>query len=500
MAGSVRQGYLAKSGKSIRGGFFSAALLTLTDVAKDQITFQRGLENYYDVPASGTYSGICDFVEGRAVDFFTGDAITPWMVVDAAPSGGNYAGFVRVNAGLGWYRLQTRDGRNTASVLSGSNRFGVGEVFLDGGQSNMFNFQSTAEGLYPTGSKYVTQLTTGNLFKRIGNIKDTVPTNSLYPAAYTTFTNEGDRADGHTYFANLMSALLGMNVCIINRAQSGSKMSQWKTGGAFWTNFVNAVALTGGAAGASWHLGETDADLMSTSTMVSELGVIQGQFHALTGRNSSTFKFGVISLGPGPFGSSSEGEFGNMRAAILQFARTSPGAFLMTCAHDSATVLADRVHIDGAGHSRNGRRKFRSMAYQYGNGVSGAGPRINTVTRAAAKLSLNIVHAGGTALTDGLGGTGTSLSGYQCLDQGNSNAVINVVSSQIVSPTLIELNLATTPVGPVTFSYAMMDVPHGVVSGTHNTFIPETCVYDNVPILNSSVGCPLQPLAPITVS
>lgn len=475
--------------------------LTLTDIDKNQRVFQRvGTSKH--IAVSGSYTGSAPAsIEARVVDATTGTAMSAWATLTGLSiANGLFSGLLEVPQG-GWYKLQVRAPANGGSVVSGLNKWGVGIIIGLIGQSNVANLPSTGY-LYPLASPLVVNYE-ASVFSRFGNVNDAFAPNTLFGSGgYSSSTNMGRRGDGYVFLANLVSQGLNVPVCLVERAVGGSSIARWMTGGDCWNSFASAVSDVGGDCEiVVIQIGETDADTMPTATMVARLGDLHGQLKALTNRTDATLHFGVVSLGIGSYNGSSEGEFGNMRAAQVQFANNTPGAFLATAAHD--TYTGDGVHINGAGFNVMYRRVPKSILSRFGVGVSGSGPRITAVTRNGTQVDVTVTHAGGTALTDGAGGSGSALTGFEFLDSG---VPLAYTGSAILNANTIRFTLASAPTGTLTMSYAMMNCPHS--AGATSAPTAASIVYDNAkyhegkaaPFGLGAIGCPLQPSAAMTVT
>lgn len=491
--------YSVASGLTIYAGrnqFSAGTGVNLSELSADLRVFQR-VGTSKQVTVSGTCTGSPSLIQARVIDSVTAAPAMDWTTIATDPADDAFSGALTVPQG-GWYKLQVRDGVNTALTDEGANRFGVGIVIGMIGQSNMYNRTSTASKS-PLGDKRAVQFNRSSAFARIGNINDAQAANlESDQAGYSTpsITLQTDsRGDGFVYLANLVSQGLGVPVCLIERGVSGSAIASWMSGQTNWTAFASAVAAAGGDMEAvAWHQGESDANAMSAATMKLRLADLHGQLHTLTGRDSSTFHFGIIGLGIGSFGGSSEGEFGNMRAAHVQYAAENAGAYLSTSAHD--TYTSDGVHLQGLSFSKVGRRDAKSLLARLGVGSSGAGPKITSAARASSLVTVAVTHSGGTSLSDGGGGSGAALTGFQFFDAGAAGAEIAVTASSISGNSIL-LTLASEPVGSLTMSYAMMNNPHGASATTAPTLA--SIVYDNATYHGSAIGCPMQPLAAIAV-
>lgn len=454
-----------------------------------------------DVTRSGTCTGAVTTIEARVIKGAT--AVTAWSTI-ATPSGGSWSGALSVPQGHGYkweYRARTAVG--VSPTLTSTNTFGVGIFGLLIGQSNMVIRCDGGQGggfRNPLGDPRAFEVRAG-VAKRIGNLNDSKPVNmENIDAGYAATTVQNSRPDGYVLLANLLAQALDLPVWLVEKANGGTVIDKWVTTGTgtSWTAAVAALNQAGGDCEfALWHQGESDANLMSTATMKGHLAQVMLQCHQQTGRNASNFHFGVIALGSGSYNTSSEGEFGNMRAAHVEFATSTPGAYLSTCAHDVQT--GDGVHITGEGYNRMVKRDARSLCNRFGAGVSGAGPRVTGATRSGLQVTLAIAHNGGTALVDGAGGNGSALTGFQFADAGAAGALIAYTT--IISGGSIVCTLASAPVGALTVSYAMMNNPHNSDPNDSKTAVVLASVpYDNVVLHRTTNGCPLQPFAPITVT
>ena len=110
-------------------------------------------------------------------------------------------------------------------------------------------------------------------------------------------------------------------------------------------------------------------------------------------------------------------------------------------------------------------------------------------------VSASITHSGGTTLVDGAGGNGAALTGFEFKDL--SGTVLPYVC-EIVSATSI---MFTVDGVPATMSFAMMNCPHNSDPTTSKSaVVPASVPCDNVVVLGSDYGCPLQPCAPIAIA
>jgi hypothetical protein len=462
-------------------------------------------DGYFDAPISGSFTGGATQIEARAVPPGTAIDSTAyaWSPVPTNAAAKTFSGKVRVPQN-GQFRVwQVRVQGNAATNATGTKIFGVGTAMLAIGQSNMVNAASTYSKT-PLGGPLASNFN-GSAFTRLGNYNDAFPPNTyIGSGGYSTFKNEGPRGDFQVLIVNEAIAELGAPVCIINKAVGGSSINDWETADTNWKNMATALTAAGGDCElAIWIQGETDANSMTAATRVTKLNALLGQLQTLTGRNATNFTLCVVAIGPGPYNGSSDGEFGTIRAADAQWARTTPGAMLLACAHDGFTNTGgagtDTVHWNGETFNRVGLRAATALRAFLRDGTRLEGPRITAASRAGTRVTFTVAHSGGTALQDGAGGAGAALTGYQFFDDGAAGAEIAYSDTAIVGNT-IQMTLASLPVGGLRAAYGLMNAPHSPGNDPRNGSNYASAVYDNVPVLKSTVGMLLQPLAPITVT
>lgn len=467
------------------------------------------------VPVSGASTAPAGTViEARAVDATTLEAVQPWAAVGTVDANGAYAGTLSVPQGK-WYRRQVRIANATTGFATETNTFGIGIYIAQIGQSNMVGLKNNGYQ-QPLGDPAAYEYKSDGVLQRVGNINDKIAPNTLFAnGGYSTYSYGGTKSDGYVFVANLVAQQTGLPVVVINMAVIGSQISSWhpKAAGATkdtnWDIFAKALASIGGDCEfALWLQGESNSGT-APATYRASLNLLPGQFHAMTGRNPSTFKFGVVSLGPVSITSSYSGgnetNFGRMRALQVDFANTTPGVFFAASAHDFAfAATGDGVHMGGQVQTHLGRRYAKSILAQLGIGTSAAGPRIASAVLDGATLRCTVAHTGGTSLRDGTGSTaGTALGGFQLWDGGGVE--VPVTGSAITGDSTFELYLASAPAGPCTLSYAGRNAPHCVDynDGTSG-IVAASILLDNAEYYrtrnDSTLGCPMQAFANFTVT
>ena len=476
---------------TLGAGSTAATGVTVTDFAGRKV-FQRGVTRTTVV--SGTYTGPASSIKARFAPVGTlPTAASPvWSTLVSSPTGGVFSGTLVVPVGGPWV-VQVADGIDASVAATGSTWVANGAIIALLGQSNMQDPFSQSQD-YPIGAK--TSLAwIGGVLARVGNINDAVAPGSIYPGGYTSYTNENAAVDGDPLvrLCNELSASIGVPVIVLPYAVGGTQIASWQPGGggSNWTTFAAAAAQAGSDfEGAIWLQGESDAGAVSPASWKTSLANIHAGCHAITGRNSSNFSFGVGILGPCTTSWRAEGLFGPMRIAQLEYVAANAGASIAACLHDG--VLADgAVHMT-VGSRVQYFRRFAEWARRRnaGSPTDMRGPQITGATRAGNVVTVSIAHNGGSTLIDGAGGAGAALQGFRYFD--SASAAVAITASAIISATQVRLTLAAAVAG--TLDYAMANAPYG------SSTAASSVVYDNQAIPSDSVGLPLQPHAAMTVA
>lgn len=482
----------------------NSSSITLVELPNQMIAQRVGTSK--SIPVGYTTPGAPGTaVEARVINAANA-AVTNWTSVGTTGADATGSGSIVVPQGS-WYRLQVRVAGSQTLVTTAANKFGVGMIILLVGQSNMVNVGGSY--YYPSGSPNLLQYLPGTTpkYARCGNINDAYPPSSYFGSGtgkYGTYTNEGAGGDLPVFTGNELVAALGIPVCYVNTAVGGKSIwsflpSRPTNQPDCYTQMVDTITAMGGDFElALWLQGESDAHTMTQAVMVEKLGVLHSTFKTINGRTDANFKLGIIALGAGSYSGSTDGEFGNMRLAHIQYATTTPGAFLAGCGHDCYT--SDGVHWQGASYGRIGMRVATTVKAAVTGSAPLAGPRIASATRSGLNVTVNVTHSGGTALTDGVGGAGAALMGFQFFDDGAGGAEIGYNPATSIVGDTIRLTLNSAPVGALRMSHAMRNAPFD--AGNSATPVPTYAgaVHDNVAVIKSTIGMILQPCAPISVT
>lgn len=478
------------------------AVITLLEPLDQQVYQRVGTSKA--VPLSLSYTGDATLIQARAVPVGTplDSTAYAWSNLTTNETAKTAIGTPVVQQG-GWYVWQARPYGNSASGITGTKRFGVGAIIGVLGQSNSINFMTGGEK-FPTGHPRSVAFD-GVVIKRLGAIYDNLPVNS----PYGTPGHNGKQSaqiygggDAPTYMANLLGLEFDIPVCFVEKGNGGKGFDYFTSGTKpGWTDFVTKLNQVGGDMELLvWSQGESDAHIATQATFSAAQDRLMEQCLAQTGRNVNSFKIAMVGLGPGKYSGSTEGEFGRYRTWQRDYATSTPGWFHVGGAY-AASVGADYVHYDGMGHALSARQAIRTYLSMLGRGVTGAGPYIVSASRTGLQVRFVVGHTGGTLITDGVGGSGASIKGFRFFDAGAGGAQIGYTATSIDGNAIV-VTLASLPSGTLTADFAITDVP----CGSYNTsspfvaYVPASAVRDNVTLLNSTVGCLMQPCAAITVS
>ncbi len=223
-------------------GSYSTLGLIITNPSSRAV-IQRDAMNYADIRIAGTFTGSVDRVEARAVKRigYSGASVG-WTVIEESPSGGIFAGSLRIKGG-GWYMIEVRtikDGQ--VAGRAGVDRIGIGEVFIMAGQSNSANY---------------------------GNpVQNPVDDRVCSYSAGTGWVNANDPQSGAggtggspwPAFGDAIIDKFNVPVGILSRGIGSTQVSQWLPGG-YYSLIKDALTFTGtnGVRAILWHQGESDS-------------------------------------------------------------------------------------------------------------------------------------------------------------------------------------------------------------------------------------------------
>ncbi|MFA7473310.1 MAG: sialate O-acetylesterase [Spirosomataceae bacterium] len=149
-------GYIQKQLSSLFYGFLLICIPFLSahqvratimiDYPSERAVYQRDVTGYATITVAGTYSRPASRIEVKAVPVYPGQGIEiDWQTLTQNPTGGVFAGQLRLFGG--WYTILVRSMDGNNEIEQGAvSRMGIGEVFVIAGQSNAQGIRS-----YPNG-------------------------------------------------------------------------------------------------------------------------------------------------------------------------------------------------------------------------------------------------------------------------------------------------------------------------------------------------------------
>jgi autotransporter-associated beta strand protein len=227
--------------------------VSLTTPRARQI-IQRSGSNTASIVISGTYTGMPEHIEARAV-IMAGSGnhgtSTDWTTIVPSPAGGTFSGSLSGVAAGGWYQIEVRSvsGGTATSNIAIVQRVGVGDVYLTAGQSNSANYGEPSN-----------------------NTDDRVSAMDFSTGAWTLASDPMPGADGSTgsvwtRLGPLLTSAENVPVGFVCVGIGGSMVSQWVPPSSEGYVKLKAAAQAFPASGfraVLWHQGESDS-LASTT-------------------------------------------------------------------------------------------------------------------------------------------------------------------------------------------------------------------------------------------
>lgn len=418
--------------------------ISITEPANRTVHQRRN--GFCDVPIAGQTFLETRAVEARAINATTNVPATNWTPITSITKAGAFSGVLRVPQG-GWYKTQVRRREDTSKVATSSNVWGVGDVIVLYGQSQMQH----------TWSNYVNDVT----IPPLGSMM--LPTVSGY---WTPVTGKGAQA-----FLDAVIAKTGMPTAIIGAAIGGRTIAQLSKGGQHYTDLINMCkAVTNGPAAVFWHQGGDD--VVAGTTRDAYLAALRKLLTDLRTDLSNPFRFGMAVLSNRTSGT--DATIDAIRDAHYDFLYSDPDTVWLGTNPDM--VLADAVHYNEPSQVKYGKRMslaaLKALSYQ---DYDARGPSIGEVTVAGTAVTINVNHDAGTDL-----GTFAGTLPPNELEILVSGTPVTPASWKIESNRVIA-TLSSAPAGVVKVRNA-----YGVMNTNTNM------VRDNLSF-RGEAGLPLQP-------
>ncbi len=231
-----------------------------------------------------------------------------------------------------------------------------------------------------------------------------------------------DGQSNANYAAQLLAYLQSISnvpVAVNDCYQSATTIAQWQPGGAAWNSMMTILnnpffGVDHEAAIFSQGEGNTGGGGGPTTDYDNQVRNVRAGLWAITGRDASTFKFGVSLIGCS-IGYGDSDKWHIIRGFQYQVAQDGAGTFF--AGSDTDLLLSDIVHHPVLEYERGAERKGEALLYAMGLAThSRRGPIIRYAhcLPGSTDLIIDVGHApGAAALVDGLGANnGTNLAGF----------------------------------------------------------------------------------------
>lgn len=445
--------------------FQAADTISCTDQTDGRIYQRAAGTSAKTITFAGTYTGETPAtIEVQIVADDDNAELQTWTTLGGATiAGGNWSGTLSVPEGGEWYNFlaRSKDGGGTVLATSSqtSNKFGVGILVAELGQSNMERMRTTSST--PPASSDLTR---------------------QYQAAWEAVAGNGD-----IRFANQLQAASGLLVGVLNFAVGGTTIEYWTDDiSGTYTAFTDALTATGGDCEfILWHQGESDAIAgTAKATYKTALDTFYATLRTETGRSTTTLKFGCALLGNINDGTATDATTDAIRQAQLEWIGETTGAFFAGSSVDM--VRFDAYHWTAPYYERMGRRYAQAIAFQLGDVAFGAdGPVVASASRASgsADIEITVTHDGGTAIEE-LDGTtdGGSLTGWEVSDDDFSTTLTISSTAFVAGKIVLTLSAAPADVDTIKVRYQYGENP--TITNP---------VYDDTTPQSDTIGLPLQP-------
>ena len=356
--------------------------LSLTDITNNKI-FQRldGSGNPGGTQCSVSVAGTCKKYTGALKALLrhsAGDTVLNWTTIATSPDSGSFSKKISAPSGC-WYKLSICD--DLGDTVHGSNRFGVGDIWLVIGQSNIMGWVSDLRG----------------------NANDTA-SDSVVNFSRLTWQRMIDpmlTSHGATPFiklGNMLARKRGYPHAFVNTAIGGTAINgDWNdrhvplsdTSYKYNRAYTYAQLAGGKIFGIIMGQGERDAELgTNKQTYMDQFDSVMTRFRSdLSYSNMPVFYFQV-----GRFqGYATDANVAIIQDAQLTLENHSKKYYLSTAWWD-LPMSGDLIHLDVSANDTLGKRFGVSISRWY-DGTISTYPKISTIVNSG----LNVVKVSTTA-------------------------------------------------------------------------------------------------------
>ena len=358
-----------------------ASIVTITEEADRKV--YPHVSDAASKTIAGTYVGTPTAIEYRAEDYDSGTVLTghDWQTLDAAPSGGTYSGSVSLPKG-DWIRIRTRFSNDTGINSQTTNRFGVGYLVENAGQSNA-----------------VSQFTTGSVLTPDDRT-------AIFDGSSVWSLPTTEHAIGW------MNQLASEESCVVGAfdtgAGSSSIVAHIPSGGNYPAREAALNAAGGDINFMLWCQGEADASVtMAKATYSGHLTTLYNDILTRTSRSAADLPLFIVVTGREEGVAGNDAGWQNIREAQTEFADAT--AHVEVSAHAVTYGMDDSLHYDTASKALLSLCIGQSITKKYGNSTyDGLGPKVTSAEWGSSTLVLNHDLNG----SSGISLTG-SASGYE---------------------------------------------------------------------------------------
>ena len=367
-----------------------------------------------------------------------GNVVASWFPVATDLSGGTQTIAIGLPANAAWYLIDLRADGDPASLVSTTNRVGVGEVVVAAGQSLAADFWGTdASGDKTTLAALGVEVSPfGSAFAAWNGITK--------PIAWATPSDGGVYTSSFAAeFLRLAVAATGVNVALVGYAFNGSTISSWQPGQSNYLALMGVLTQMGGGFGTLfWCQGHQDAKLPGAdgNAYVSAVGNIFSALSTSFPGTRTRVLCSIPAIGTAAAGRFDAKSIDVVRQAHLRYVASDPLAHYVSGL--DVAVAADGIHPSQLGNVVFARHFYRAfMAGLQQNSFGDDGPRVVAATRSpgSAEVALRLAAAGT------LNAVGDISTQFQMYPAGQTTGIAAVKAADVATPGLIVLHLEALP-------------------------------------------------------
>ncbi len=367
-----------------------------------------------------------------------GTVLVSWFSVGSNLAAGAQTVALSLPANAAWYLLDLRANGDPASVVSTTNRIGVGEVIAAAGQSLATDFWDT------NASGDTTTLASLGVAP------------SLYSAAFaawngnTTLPAWAVPADGGAYrssfaaeFLRRVVAATGVNAALVGYAVNGTTIATWQPGQPNDAALRAILTAAGGKFAAFiWCQGHQDAKAGASGAAY--LALLQQVLGGLATAYPGSFRrllCSVPAIAATAAAKYDASGVATIRAAHLQYLGLDPLASYV--AGLDVALSADGIHPSQRGNVGFADHFYRAfMAGIGGNAAGDSGPRLAGAARAPGSARIVLPVMPPVPL---IGSGGSAATQFQVFPAGQTSSALAISAVDLSQPGSVAITLAATP-------------------------------------------------------